>query len=110
MEMSWCQGEKKKKKKHTKEGLEQLSKCCLIEAGGAGGPHLLPGEYVLVEVELDLLVGDVDAQLLEGVLLEVLETEDVQDADVQALVVLSGRRRKENIRPLNSSFVPKSSQ
>lgn len=45
---------------------------------------------MLVEVKLDLLVGDVDAELLEGVLLEVLEAEDVQDADVQALVVLSG--------------------
>ena len=45
---------------------------------------------MLVEVELDLLVGDVDAQLLERVLLEVLEAEDVQDADVQAFVLLSG--------------------
>lgn len=43
--------------------------------------HLLPGEYVLVEVELDLLVGDVDAELLEGVLPEVLKAEDVQDAN-----------------------------
>jgi len=39
---------------------------------------------MLVEVELDLLVGDVDAQLLEGVPLEVLKAEDVQDPDVQA--------------------------
>lgn len=36
---------------------------------------------MLVEVKLDLLVGDVDAELLERVLLEVLEAEDVQDAD-----------------------------
>lgn len=52
--------------------------------------YLFPSEYVLVEVELDLLVGDVDAELLERVLLEVLKTKDVQDANVQALVILSG--------------------
>lgn len=52
--------------------------------------YLFPSEYVLVEVKLDLLVGDVDAELLERVLLEVLEAEHVQDADVQALVILPG--------------------
>lgn len=45
---------------------------------------------MLVEVKLDLLVGNVDAELLEGVLLEVFKTKYVQDADVKALVVLSG--------------------
>lgn len=49
---------------------------------------------MLVEVELDLLVGDVDAQLLERVPLEVLKAENIQDADVQALVLLSGGGRK----------------
>lgn len=58
--------------------------------------YLFPGEYVLVEVELDLLVGDVDAELLEGVLLEILKTKDVQDADVQAFVVLSGDEKNKN--------------
>lgn len=52
--------------------------------------YLLPGEYVLIEVELNLFVSDVNAELLEGVALEVLEAEDVQDADVQILVFLSG--------------------
>ena len=56
---------------------------------------------MLVEVKLDLLVGDVDAQLLERVLLEVLKTKDVQNADVQALVVLSGGDRKEKDVLLN---------
>lgn len=46
--------------------------------------HLLEGKDVLVEVKLDLLVGDVDAQLLKRVLLEVLEAEDVQDSHVHA--------------------------
>lgn len=53
--------------------------------------YLLPGEYVLVEVELDLFVGDVDAELLKRVPLEVLKAKDVQDANVQALVILSVR-------------------
>lgn len=52
--------------------------------------YLLPSKYVLVEVELDLLIGQVDAELLKRVLLEVLKAEDIQDADVQALFVLSG--------------------
>lgn len=52
---------------------------------------------MLVEIELDLLVGNVDAQLLERVPLEVLEAENVQDADVQALVFLSGGGRKDKL-------------
>lgn len=43
---------------------------------------------MLIEVELNLLVGDVDAELLEGVALEVFEAEDVQDADVLFFVFL----------------------
>lgn len=49
---------------------------------------------MLVEVKLDLLVGDVDAKLLEGVLLEVFETKNVQDADVQAFLSLPENRPK----------------
>lgn len=45
---------------------------------------------MLVEVELNLLIGNVDAQLLKRVLLEVLKAKDVQDADVQALVIVPG--------------------
>lgn len=58
---------------------------------------------MLVEVKLDLLIGDVDAELLERVLLEVLKTEDVQDADVQALVILSGGEKNEKSVCLNHS-------
>lgn len=70
------------------------------------GLHLFPSEYVLVEVKLDLLIGNVDAKLLEGVLLEVLEAEDVQDADVQALVFLSGGERKEKVSLFKHIFCP----
>lgn len=52
--------------------------------------YLFPRKDVLVEVKLDLLVGNVDAELLKRVLLEVFKTKYVQDADVKALVVLSG--------------------
>lgn len=61
-----------------------------------GESHLFPGENVLVEVELDLLVGDVDAKLLEGVLLEVLKTKDVQDANVQTLIFFPGDEREKS--------------
>ena len=41
---------------------------------------LLPGKDVLVEVELQLLVGRVDAHLLKAVVLKVLKARQVQDA------------------------------
>ena len=41
----------------------------------------------LVEEELQLLVGQVDAGLLEAVLVELLEAEDVEDADLLQLVL-----------------------
>ena len=46
----------------------------------------LPGKDVLIEVVLDLLVSDVDAQLLKRVGLEVLKPKDVQEAGGVALV------------------------
>lgn len=89
------------KEMHTKcvagRGIRALGRCSVIAAMGTEETHLFPSEYVLVEVELDLLVGDVDAELLERVPLEVLEAEDVQDADVQALVVFSGGEKKDGI-------------
>lgn len=60
--------------------------------------YLLPGEDVLVEVELDLLIGDVDAELLKRVPLKVFKAEDVQDADVQTLVFLPEEKYKDKIR------------
>lgn len=50
---------------------------------------------MLVEVKLDLFVGNVDAQLLERVLLKVLEAKNIQDANVQALIVLSEGDKKQ---------------
>ena len=42
---------------------------------------LLLFEHVLVEVLLELLVGEVDAKLLKGIRLERLESVDVEDSD-----------------------------
>ncbi len=47
-----------------------------------GRMYLFPGEDVLVEVELDLLIGDVDAELLKRVPLKVFKAKDVQNTDV----------------------------
>lgn len=44
--------------------------------------YLFPGEDVLVEVELDLLIGDVDAELLKRVPLKVFKAKHVQNTDV----------------------------
>lgn len=61
--------------------------------GGGGGVsgrqkielYLLQLEDVLVEVVLEALVGEVDAELLETVVLIILEAKDIQDSDGQNL-------------------------
>ncbi len=42
--------------------------------------HLLHGEDLMVEVLLKLLVGQVDTQLLEAVLVKVLKTKNIQNS------------------------------
>ena len=54
--------------------------------------HLLALEDMLVELLLQALVGEVDAQLLKAVLLEGLEPVDVQDPD-RALGALPAAQR-----------------
>mmetsp|Transcript_70091 Transcript_70091/g.194859 ORF Transcript_70091/g.194859 Transcript_70091/m.194859 type:complete len:609 (-) Transcript_70091:1456-3282(-) len=54
---------------------------------------LLELEDELVEELLETLVGEVDAQLLEGVHLEALETENVQDSDKELDVILVSDRK-----------------
>ena len=56
-------------------------------------------EDVLVEVELELFVGCVDAQLLEAVLLEVLESGDVENADARTRFAPEARH-KVKVTPL----------
>mmetsp|Transcript_11921 Transcript_11921/g.26503 ORF Transcript_11921/g.26503 Transcript_11921/m.26503 type:complete len:331 (-) Transcript_11921:1436-2428(-) len=69
-------------------GLQQVQGGLVVHEGRAWDDDalffvqgLLHAEYVLVEVELQFFVAEVDAELFEGVHLEVLETEDVQHAD-----------------------------
>jgi hypothetical protein len=66
-------------------GDEALSDEALSDALGL---DLLQLEDVLVELQLQTLVGVVDAELLERVGLQDLEPEDVQDADTVAEVDL----------------------
>ena len=54
---------------------------------GFGAALLLPLDEGVGEVRLEALVGEVDAQLLEGVVLEVLEAEDVEEADEAQVAV-----------------------
>lgn len=49
---------------------------------------------MLVEVKLDLLVCDVDAQLFKGVALEVFKSKDVQDSHVHAALCGTSKERK----------------
>lgn len=57
---------------------------------------------MLVEVKLDLLVCDVDAQLFKRVLFEIFESEDVQDSDIHATLRGTSKEKKGTDK-LNSS-------
>ncbi len=66
--------------------------------------HLFPRKDVLVEVELKLLVGHIDQQLLKRVCPEVLESEDVQNPDIYH--VLSSAMKSQMCKiPLYSSIL-----
>lgn len=56
--------------------------------------HLFESKYVLVEIKLNLLVCDVDAQLLKRVLLEVFKSKDVQDSHIQAALYGTSKEKK----------------
>lgn len=49
---------------------------------------------MLVEVKLDLLVCDVDAQLFKGVPLEVFKSKDVQDSHIHAALCGTSKEKK----------------
>lgn len=65
--------------------------------------HLFEGKYVLVEVKLDLLVCDVDAQLFKRVLFEILKSKDVQDSHIHAALRGTSKEKK-GTNKLNSSM------
>jgi hypothetical protein len=46
---------------------------------------LFPREDVLIEVVLDLLIGNIDTKLLERILGKILKAENVQKTDCQRL-------------------------
>lgn len=49
---------------------------------------------MLVEIKLDLLICDVDAQLFERVLLEVLKSKDVQDSHIHATLCGTSKEKR----------------
>lgn len=65
---------------------EQLGDLCLPAGMLGGHGYLLKSKNVLIEVVLDLFIGDVDAQLLEGIPLKILEPKDIQDPHVHAVI------------------------
>lgn len=66
--------------------------------------YQFPGKDMLVEVVLDLLVGNVDAQLFKGVALEVLKAKDVQQARHQE--VIPAQSIATNNERLSQTFTP----
>lgn len=53
--------------------------------------YLLPREHVLIEIILNLLICNVNAQLLKGVLFEIFEAKYIKDANVQLISFPPGR-------------------
>ncbi len=53
-------------------------------------PHLLHGEYLMVKVALELLVGQVDAKLFETIHFKILKSKDVQNAHCELVIVRVG--------------------
>ena len=79
-------------------GRDELDKRRVVDKGDALKGYalalveaLLGDKRVLVEARLQPLVGEVDAELLKGVVLEDLEAEDVEHTDEDAL--LAAHRR-----------------
>ena len=66
--------------------------------------YQFPGKDVLVEVVLDLLIGNVDTQLFKGVALEVLKAKYVQQACHQ--VVIPAQSIATNNERLSQTFTP----
>lgn len=64
---------------------------------------------MLIEVVLYLLVGDIDAELLERVSREVLEAEDIEQTDRQRLVIRRAAEAQQTIdlvdHPIEESTV-----
>ena len=45
--------------------------------------NLLHSKYLMIEVALKLLIGQIDTKLLKAIVLKILEPEDVQNADIE---------------------------
>ena len=58
---------------------------------------------MLVEVKLDLLICNVDAQLFKRVLFEIFKSKDVQDSHIHA-ALCSTSKEKKGTNKLNSSM------
>jgi len=54
--------------------------------------YQLPRENLLVEVELDLFVGDVYAQLFKGIPFEIFKAKYVQDSN--SVIIISAKQNK----------------
>ena len=51
--------------------------------------YLLPGEHILVEVKLELLVSNIDAELLKRIVLAILESKNVKNTNTVQLLTSS---------------------
>lgn len=53
--------------------------------------YLFPGKDMLIEVELNLFIGNVDAELFKRIFFEILKAKDIQNSNVQTIVMSTAK-------------------
>lgn len=63
--------------------------------------YLLKSKNVLIEIVLDLLIGDIYAELLKRISLKVLESKNIQDSHIHTIVCTTAQERTKSFREGN---------
>lgn len=53
--------------------------------------YLFPGKDMLIEVELNLFIGNVDAELFKRIFFEILKAKDIQNSNVQTIIISTAK-------------------
>lgn len=53
--------------------------------------YLFPGKNMLIEVELNLFIGNVDTELFKRIFFEILKAKDIKNSNVQTIIVSTAK-------------------
>lgn len=53
--------------------------------------YLFPCKDMLIEVELNLFIGNVDTELFKRIFFEILEAKDIKNSNVQTVIVSTAK-------------------